>query len=156
VKKIYVASSWRNEVYPSVVTRLRSEGAEVYDFRNPVQGNHGFSWRDVDPDWKQWTAAQYKAALEHPIAQKGFAYDWRALTGADATVLVAPCGFSAALELGTAIGAGQKTYVLLQGGMREPELMILGANHIVLTLEDLVMQMGRDGLFDRVGAGATR
>ena len=34
-RKIYVASSWRNEYYPEVVAKLREAGHEVYDFRNP-------------------------------------------------------------------------------------------------------------------------
>lgn len=33
--KIYVASSWRNTYYPSVVSALRDAGHDVYDFRNP-------------------------------------------------------------------------------------------------------------------------
>lgn len=32
---IYVASSWRNPYYPEVVNRLKAEGHDVYDFRNP-------------------------------------------------------------------------------------------------------------------------
>jgi len=34
-RKIYVASSWRNDYYPKVVAKLREAGHEVYDFRNP-------------------------------------------------------------------------------------------------------------------------
>ena len=37
-RKIYVASSWRNGVYPEVVAKLREAGHEVYDFRNPPSG----------------------------------------------------------------------------------------------------------------------
>ena len=40
--RIYVASSWRNQYYPAVVTRLREAGHEVYDFRNPPHGGTGF------------------------------------------------------------------------------------------------------------------
>ena len=46
--KLYVASSWRNPVHPSVVEVLLEAGHEVYDFRNPPGGT-GFSWREVDP-----------------------------------------------------------------------------------------------------------
>ena len=45
--KIYVASSWRNQYYPEVVKRLRHEGHEVYDFRNPPHGGNGFRWADT-------------------------------------------------------------------------------------------------------------
>ncbi|MCQ2145827.1 MAG: hypothetical protein MJY72_08790 [Bacteroidales bacterium] len=36
--KIYVASSWRNPHYPAVVAALRDAGFDVYDFRNPGDG----------------------------------------------------------------------------------------------------------------------
>lgn len=47
---IYVASSWRNQYYPEVVKRLKAEGHDVYDFRNPPHGGCGFHWTDVDED----------------------------------------------------------------------------------------------------------
>lgn len=34
--KIYVASSWRNQHQPQVVSFLREQGHEVYDFRHPA------------------------------------------------------------------------------------------------------------------------
>ena len=40
-RKIYVASSWRNEYYPEVVEKLREAGHEVYDFRNPPSNATG-------------------------------------------------------------------------------------------------------------------
>lgn len=49
--KIYVASSWRNEFYPSVVSALRDAGHVVYDFRNPPSGGHGFKWSEISPDY---------------------------------------------------------------------------------------------------------
>jgi len=50
---IYVASSWRNTHQPSVVAALREAGHDVYDFRNPRPGDHGFHWSMIDPDWKE-------------------------------------------------------------------------------------------------------
>lgn len=41
--KIYVASSWRNSFQLDVVSFLRNEGHEVYDFKNPPHGNGGFN-----------------------------------------------------------------------------------------------------------------
>lgn len=46
--RIYVASSWRNKIQPSVVVALREAGHEVYDFRNPREGDTGFHWSDID------------------------------------------------------------------------------------------------------------
>lgn len=58
--KLYIASSWRNTYYPEVVGRLREEGFEVYDFRNPPSGDPGFKWHFVGEDWMEWSPAQGK------------------------------------------------------------------------------------------------
>ena len=59
-KKIYVASSWRNEFQPEVVKTLRALGHEVYDFRNPPHGRGGFQWSSIGEDWLEWSAEQYR------------------------------------------------------------------------------------------------
>lgn len=119
--KIYVASSWRNDIQPKVVEALRNQGHEVYDFKNPEPGDNGFHWSEIDPDWQKWTPDAFRVALGHPIATKGFNKDMNALENCDACVLVMPCGRSAHLEAGYAIGAGKPTVILLADG--EPELM---------------------------------
>lgn len=43
--RIYIASSWKNPYQQHVVTALRATGHDVYDFRNPTPGDHGFDWR---------------------------------------------------------------------------------------------------------------
>ncbi len=48
--KIYVASSWRNQYQPQVVSFLREQGHEVYDFRHPA-GKTGFQWSQIDENW---------------------------------------------------------------------------------------------------------
>lgn len=131
--RVYVASSWRNQQQPEVVKRLRVEGHEVYDFKNPAPGNNGFHWSEIDPDWQQWTPEQLREAHKHPIACAGFKEDMNALVAADACVLVMPCGRSAHLEAGYAIGAGKPTCILLADD--EPELMYKMA-YTCLTLEE--------------------
>lgn len=135
--KIYVASSWRNQQQPAVVQALRAEGFEVYDFRHPAPGNDGFAWRTIDPNWQQWTTAEYLAALNHPLADEGFGFDMRALAECDFCVLVLPCGRSAHLELGYATGAGKATFVLLAEG-QEPELMYKMNGTLCGALDELI------------------
>src|SRR3990167_11445619 len=106
--RVYVASSWRNPNQPAVVDHLRSEGHEVYDFRNPRPGDTGFHWSEIDEDWQRWDVVAFREALGHPIAEAGDAADFDAMRLADAFVLVMPCGRSAHLELGWAIGAGKR------------------------------------------------
>ena len=121
--KIYVASSWRNVDQPPLVQALRERGHEVYDFRNPRPGDTGFNWGEIDPAWRDWTAEQYRDALEHPIAEAGFRSDMDALDWCDVCVLLLPCGRSAHLEAGYCAGKNKLMFVLTRDG-EEPELMV--------------------------------
>lgn len=134
--KIYVASSWRNDYQSEVVAELRADGHEVYDFKNPEPGDDGFHWSEIDGGWKSWSHRQYIDALMHPVAIGGFGKDWRAMQWADAFVLVQPCGRSAHLELGWAVGAGKPTSILLRGDV-EPELMAKMADFITDELQSI-------------------
>lgn len=134
--KIYVASSWRNKKQPAVVSELKAQGHEVYDFRNPKDGDNGFHWSEIDPNWKSWTPEEYRAHLDHTIAERGFKNDFDAMEWADTFVLVQPCGRSAHLELGWACGAGKKTCILLDNG--EPELMVKMVDFIAIDLDEVI------------------
>ncbi len=122
--KIYVASSWRNDYQPVVVNALREAGYETYDFKAPEWNDKGFHWSEIDDGWQGWDFERYIAALTHPLAESGFKSDMDALEWADACVLVLPCGRSAHLELGWAIGQGKRTAILHHPEqVIEPELM---------------------------------
>lgn len=139
---IYVASSWRNNGQPYVVSALRAIGHTVYDFKNPKSGDNGFHWSEIDPNWKQWTPEKFSTSLEHPLALAGFSSDMDALRACDACVLVLPCGRSAHLELGWAIGAGKTSFILLDDPLSEPELMYRMADYICINLDELVQMVG--------------
>lgn len=138
-RRIYVASSWRNEHQHIVVSALRSVGHMVYDFKHPRPGNNGFHWSDCDPngDWQKWSIKQYTAALDHPVAKAGFASDFNAMKWADTFVLVMPCGRSAHLEAGWACGQGKQVIVLLDEKF-EPELMVKMCDQLCSSLEELM------------------
>lgn len=127
---VYVASSWRNTLQQGVVHTLRAFGLAVYDYRHPEPGNAGFNWREIDPAWQLWTPAAWRAALDHPVARKGFALDKGGMDRADCCVLVLPCGrsvFTLALE------------------PVEPELMtlLLGPpGHVCVTMNELFDRLG--------------
>jgi hypothetical protein len=152
--RIYVASSWRNEAQPVVVELLREHGFDPYDFRHPAEGDDGFSWRDVEEDVVLAAGLEtgsaipakgddlvpvdrYLEMLEHPAARHGFGRDFDAMRSADVFVLVLPCGRSAHLELGWAIGFGKPTAILLEDPA-EPELMYLLADHLAPTFSSVV------------------
>lgn len=135
--KIYLASSWRNPRQPEVVNALRAAGHEVYDFRNPAPGNHGFAWSSISPYWEKWSPKAFRLALTNPIAEEGFQLDSGAMEWADAIVLLLPCGRSAHLELGWGAGSGRYTAVLMEQH-NEPELMYKLCDYIALNVEELL------------------
>jgi len=120
--KIYVASSWRNIHQPMIVELLRRWGHDVYDFKNPTPGNTGFAWSAIDENWQHWSVREFKIALEHPIAKRGFNSDFDAMEAAECCVLVLPCGRSAHSEAGYMAGKG-KTVIVYITEQQEPELM---------------------------------
>lgn len=144
---IYVASSWRNIVHPSVVHALRDNDFAVYDFKNPPAGT-GFAWDEIGlahtnpihghpaaPDLSDRT--EFLEALTHPRALAGFNSDYTAMQHADAIIAVAPCGKSAHLELGWGAGAGKLTAMLLDDPCT-PELMYLAVDHCAVTIDSLL------------------
>ncbi len=95
-----------------------------------------FGWKEVLDDAP--TPHEFVEALRHPRAVDGFAADWCAVKWADCTVLVLPCGRSAHLEAGFAVGAGKPLAVLLDPDMSpEPELMYKMAALITADLDSL-------------------
>jgi hypothetical protein len=140
--KVYVASSWRNLYQPGVVGLLRRYGHEVYDFRHPVPGNDGFSWRETGHQFGAWSGPIHREALNHPVAVQGYGFDMAAMKWADACVLVLPAGRSASFELGWCMGAGKLGVVFIPEPV-EPELMwreariVVDPNELLAALEAL-------------------
>lgn len=135
--KIYVASSWRNTYYPATVEALRAAGHDVYDFRNPGDGEEPFKWQYVGEDWLEWSPAEYREKLEHPRSVRQFGNDLRAMESCDACVLVLPCGRSAHTEAGWFAGKGRKVIVYIPE-RQEPELMYKLFDGVACSLEELI------------------
>lgn len=136
--RIYVASSWRNPHQASVVADLRRAGHLVYDFKHPHPDHRGFAWSEIDPAWGDWTPGQYREALSHPAAERGFSLDMDALLLADACIFVAPAGRSAALELGYAVGRGKRTAAFIYPG-QEPDLMFKMCDRIFVSVDEMLI-----------------
>jgi hypothetical protein len=144
--KIYVASSWRNRYQPGVVALLRELGCEVYDFRNPTDGDHGFSWSQLPGQgaYEHGDAVSgetLREMLAHPISQRGYALDIGAVRWCDVGVLVLPSGRSASWEFGNIMGQG-KPGILYMPEPCEPELMYSEAS-IATDAFELSAEVGR-------------
>lgn len=145
---IYVASSWRNAEQPALVSMLREVGHEVYDFRQPEEGNAGFHWSDVygrPGDAATWAegvpAGEMIRGLAHPAAVAGFGLDIAAMEKCDTCVLVLPCGRSAHLELGWFVGQGRRTAIVLDDPC-QPELMYRMVDFITPNPQELLRWLG--------------
>jgi hypothetical protein len=141
---VYVASSWRNLLQQGVVHTLRAAGMDVYDYKAPAEGEGGFRWSEIDPAWQGWSPADWRAALSHPVAQRGLERDRGAMAKADCCVLVLPCGRSAHLEAGFMAAEGKPVFTLAVDAV-EPELMtlLLGPpDHICDSLIELLGLLG--------------
>ena len=125
--KVYVASSWNNEVYPEVVKALRQAGHDVYDFRH-----QGIS----DPNPVEMNSEKLLNYLDDPKIRTIFKNDMDALMASDAVVCVLPCGRSAHLELGYGIGAGKRTVLLWHDG-DAPDIMHKAVDTIVFSVAEI-------------------
>ena len=138
--KIYLASSWRNPYQPSALLQLRDAGHEVYDFRHPKPDDNGFGWDQIDPNWKNWTPEEYRNALSHAVAQRGFKNDRDAMEDSDGCVLLLPCGRSAHLEAGWFMGMGRPVWIVIPEPV-EPELMYLLNNCFAIEAHALCLSV---------------
>src|SRR5690349_19337495 len=120
---VYIASSWRNARHDDVVAALTAAVLPIYDYRTAGPDGAGFAWSLIDPACENWTADQYRAALQHPLARAAFQRDADALRDAIALVAVTPLGVSSALETGIAIQRHIPVFVVLTEGVRADLMM---------------------------------
>jgi len=139
IRRIYPASSRRNELYPRVVEALRAAGHLVHDWRE-----NDLNWQEVDPDHASWTCANYVAALFAPVADRKFRANRAAINWADTCVLILPCGRDAHAEFGYAAGLGKRTLVLLDAEHRgTPDLMHRFACDFINDIDALLAALTR-------------
>ena len=139
--KVYIASSWRCVDHPKVLRALRDAGHDAYDFR----GANSFDWHNVASQEQLSDPRRFRdEVLNHPQVRASFASDMGALRAAAATVLVLPCGPSAHLELGWAARQGQRTIILLDDPLSEPELMYLMNTKICVSVDEVVESLATE------------
>ena len=86
-----------------------------------------------------WKTDEFVDAIKWgpQLIEDGFHLDKSALDQCDTCVLLLPCGRSAHLEVGYAIGQGKPTIIVLDQEKFEPELMYLLADAVVPNLTGL-------------------
>jgi len=106
--KIYIATSWKNEVRAISLARiLRRAGFEVDCFCDASTGRYIFHFSEIGL-LEEIDAISF---LQNARARAAFAEDKKWIDWSDVVVMLAPCGNSAHLEAGYAKGKGKKLYI---------------------------------------------
>lgn len=140
--RVYVASSWRNKYFPEVVAALKQAGHDVYDFRNPPSGGHGFQWSSLDDNYMEWSPQRYRDMLQNEKAVQQFLNDIEAMEDCDVCVLLLPCGRSAHTEAGWFAGRGRTTIVYIPE-RQEPELMYKLFDGVCCSMDELLAALSQ-------------
>ncbi len=109
---------------------------EVYDFKQPAPCESGFAFSSIDREWQSWSHEAFRASLEPPLARHGSKRDFAAMERAGAFVLVLPCGRTAHLEAGWAVGK-EKLLCILLDGVSEPDFMYKIVDELLDSIEDV-------------------
>jgi nucleoside 2-deoxyribosyltransferase len=109
--KIYIASSWKLSSFLfELADNLRSAGHEV-DLFCESSGDryvYVFDYREIE----NYQNMNGIAFMKQPRTIRAFQEDKKWIDWADAVVMMLPCGRSAHLEAGYAVGKGKKLYIL--------------------------------------------
>ena len=100
--KLYLATSWKNELYDEAVRKLEDNGYEVYKFRDT-----GFKFKGEDG-----TLEKNIEDINTPEAISAFRRDINALQDCDVCVLLNPCGISSHIEAGYINGLGKQVFAV--------------------------------------------
>lgn len=107
-RKIYIASSWKNEMLVRALAELlREKGILVYCFAELGEGQHVFNWPDVvTPDDDGITC------LSNSHAIRAYKCDKSGLDWSNTCILVLPSGRDSHMEAGYVKGRKGELYIL--------------------------------------------
>jgi nucleoside 2-deoxyribosyltransferase len=132
--KIYIASSWKNNVEAiNLADILRADGHEVDCFCDTSTGRYVFHFSEVGP-LDEIDAIGF---LQDSRAQRAYREDKKHIDWADAVVMLHPCGKSSHLEAGYAVGAGKKLFMLGEFPKGEFDVMYGFADSLHRNIEEL-------------------
>ena len=107
-RRVYIASSWKNrKIVRSMAKLLRTIGHEVYDFTDPE--HFVFNMTEETQEIKSqvdWIECGKISSTQQACANDKAGLDW-----CDTVIMLLPCGRSAHLEAGVAIGQGKQLII---------------------------------------------
>lgn len=96
---------------------------------------------EADVKWRDYEIAlgyDYRTALKRPAAVNTFTFDKRHIDECDTFLMVLPCGKSAHMELGYAIGKGKRGIIYMPNEPERWDVMYGFADRIVMTDKELL------------------
>lgn len=138
--KIYIASSWKNELaVKEFALLLRSWGHEVDCFCDSSTGRYVFHSKEIG------TIDQIDAIsfLKDERAQRAFIEDRKHIDWSDAVVMLQPCGKSSHLEAGYGKGSGKLLFMLGEFPKGEFDVMYGFADGMFHELDELKQALER-------------
>jgi hypothetical protein len=126
--KVFVSSSWKNaQLVRALANRLRERGHQVFDFTDPESGVEGLGGYIFDyaelAKIAESSEINWLAALNWNATKKAFVRDKAGLDWSDTAVMILPCGRSAHMEAGYAVGQGKRLFII--GDLPEGEFEVL-------------------------------
>lgn len=139
---IYVGGALANPEIVRITKLLMDNGFDAFsEWYTPG--------KDADVLWRDYELSlgfDYREALNRPAAQQVFNFDKRNIDASDTFVMVMPCGKSAHLELGYAVGTGKRTLVYMPEQPDRWDVMLAAVDCIVYGDSELLdALLGHEG-----------
>lgn len=135
--KVYIGGALANPEIVRLTRALLDAGYDAFsEWYTPG--------KEADVLWRDYELAlgyTYREALQRPSAKNTFSFDKRHIDGSDIFVMVLPCGKSAHLELGYAIGRGMPGIIYMPNEPERWDVMYGFATRVVHTIEELLETM---------------
>ena len=111
-KRIYIASSWKNQqAVLELAETLELHGFEVDAFCRATDQRYAFHWSEFMDDKIELLKYDAVSFINDPKVQRAFAEDKKWLDWSDTVIMLMPCGRSSHLEAGYAKGQGKRLFI---------------------------------------------
>lgn len=132
--KIYIGGSLANPMIVQVTKELQDAGIYAFSEWYTPGPEADVLWRD----YERTLGYSYKEALKRPAAVNTFNFDKRNIDECNVFLMVLPCGKSAHMELGYAIGKGKRGFILMPEEPERWDVMYGFAEAVISTTKELV------------------
>lgn len=139
---VYIGGALKNPEIVRITKLLQDNGFDPFSEWYTPGPEADVLWRD----YERALGYNYREALQRPAARNTFGFDQRYITRMDAFLMVLPCGKSAHLELGYAIGRGKFGIIYMPEDPDRWDVMYLFAHAVVTSDDELIACLqGRQG-----------